>query len=487
MKKSDKVFEDVYSLIMEGYVSHTFEFYTTIVTMRSLKKNERLELSEKYKFLPKIYNFNLMIEIVSASLCKICGNKIEFAKTLKYVSKFRPSIIVELYEQYEQLEIRVNSAINKIDEFVKDSYSRNLWNIFQGATYNIEFIHNMNDVQFYWIIINKQTDLIENEKRSWHKFEYMTSYVCAFTNPKAYNKVKGTMSVSKKFDTDNEEFDENGEEKTSEGLVDLGANIANQFKRKEGETKQQYADRVNQVMIDEVSGKKLDDHDLAIINYLKRALKKNLLKKRTEVEIARYFKAKRTEVDEEENLNVTLSKAEIIVGDDETNEKIVNSSKQAGFYHENVSYEDIINDKAFSELKIDVKKLVFDETMNEKIDIEQKALEYQQSLQNKSKDKPLPIKKDIVRDDKGESIKEQDEDIEVGLVDESVFDETEDEYQNVVKAAEKKEINIEARDILEEKKEQQRRIKENAQKIMLKRKMGLKKLQNDNLDSISFE
>lgn len=392
MKISRQNLEDVSHLVFDGFLSEDVFISDTYFTMRTLTTEERLELSDKYKYLPKAYNLSLIIELLSCSIYKVGGIKIEQKVAVRFLSKCQSFLCLYLYELYNKLDARVSSSQKCIDYFIESKESKYFWGLFKltHQQRNFDTLKHINQFQYYWVVMNSYKDMLDGEKREWSRTEYMTSTICAFVNPQAYRKAKNKMNVSDRFaeyedklvfrkkmleeieKLEEIEIEDEDEATTENGLVSADRHVFDQLKKKDDETKEQYADRVNDLMMQQISGKVIDEYDEQVRKDETDLLRKLLLEKRVRTEVIRGIRENRTNEDAARaglSPEGILREEEAIIGADEQLDIIDESIKKKGFYHDHVSYLDIVEEKAFTSIPKNEKEAVFDEVMTMALDI----------------------------------------------------------------------------------------------------------------------
>jgi len=428
--------DEIYSLanfMKQGFMTHDVCFFDTYLTFKSLTKFDREVIHSKYKYLSSKFNMILVLDILSKTIYKIGGIVLEEKKVRKVLSNSSSKIMTQFYEHYSEAEKQFDSLLEKIEDFSKTSESRNLWQISKAN------LADLNEHQNFWALLNVSKDKLEHAKFEWSKVEYMTNSICAFLNPKEFKRLKEQMNITDKFE-DEELIEEEFEGKDSDiekGAVDLNKQVVNQLVRKEGESKQDYFDRVSASMIEMNKGKVLDEHDQKVRDYEFSVLRKMLLERKIKSETTALFR-KAQEYSKVENMNLALSSDGIYheeastIGEESFDQKVAAEVKSEGFFHEGISYADIVRDKFFGSIPKDEKIRYFEAVMAEKLDIESHIAknaspEQKEQLEQIKEQMPLDTitsKPEVIQEPLVVSSKEPD----VVSKEEYVFDESEAEF-----------------------------------------------------------
>lgn len=504
MKISKQNLKDISQLIFDGYLSSDVFLENTYITIRTLKTYEREKLFTKYKHLSKSQNLFIIIELLSISIKSIGGiefnDKEKFYQTLLKTPSF---FIMFMYRHYNKIEDKIDSLIKIIDFYVESTESKYYWNLFKNTQRTVDFnmIRQLNQFQYYWIVLSSFRETLETEKREWSKIEYMTNSICAFTNPKAYRRVKGRMNISETLNPEYESkldfrnrvlarLERSGKEEISvhesemigENVVSQDQKVFDQLRRKEEETKEEYADRINEMMKEQIKGKVTDEHDEQVRLYEVNLFKKLLIEKRVKVEVAKKIREQR-KFSQTEDLNQMIGQDEIlkeeitVIGDDKDLEELDIQVKEKGYYHNGVSYLEIVNERAFSSIPKEEKEKAFKIIMEAEIDIEKATETFLKNL----------YKDDTKNNEKAKVVIDQTDNIDVGLKEEDTLESC--EVKNAAEVASKMDIVINSgKDLVTEKKVQNKKKLERYHNALDRRNSFLKnRKSSEDLDEMFFD
>jgi hypothetical protein len=113
------------------------------------------------------------------------------------------SFLSELDQAYDTLEQKSSEALECLEGYCYSSSSRNIWratsstNILSEENTGIKGTSSLgiNSVQQYWININKNLDIEEQQSHRWDT----SIFVASASNPEGVKKISGSMDQSKKM------------------------------------------------------------------------------------------------------------------------------------------------------------------------------------------------------------------------------------------------------------------------------------------------
>ena len=515
MKKSH--LSDISSLIFQGFLTSDVFIDNVYITLKTLTTEEREEISSQFKYLPRNYNFLLILELILYSIQVVGGHKVDKQRIKKFLLDVRSTVVLFLYDQYNEMEKRIEDCIKFVDYYIDSNESKYYWGIFKNTSRDIDLheIRHVNQFQYYWIVLNSIKDQTNEEKREWSKIEYMTNSICAFVNPKAYRKVKDKMDISKQLDSESRNreilkiLEKTGEVDIDEkiivsqenGLIDANKGFFDQTIKKENESDEEYKDRINEMMKKQCSGDVADEHDKIVRDYELSILKDNLLRKRKEVEIYKYIKKTRN-LSQSDTINQTIIKDGIlreessIVGDDDQINKLNEETREGGYFYNGVSYAEVMDQRGFNSIPKVEKERIFNEVMTAELDIKSEADVFLKNLytdkDNKDSrsietDQPINTigsqKQVIVETPDGPQV------IEVGLKEEDKFEESEIDHKSAAEKAAHMNVSVDEKDLILEKNKREKEKNQRIQNVLEKRNQIVQtKNDNDNedLDQIIF-
>jgi hypothetical protein len=371
-------------LIFDSFITDDLEFQNVHFVFRSLTTEERLDIARRYKYATAKENIDLMINILSFSISYIEGQEIENKLLSERLLRLNSKIIFKFYDFYQKLEDKISNAAKFVDYFVETKESRNNWAIFKTC-YRSEdpfFVRKLNQYRYYWMLMNVFRDSLENEKRTWRKVEYATNSICAFVNPKAYNKTRHDMGVADQLenqeDIEKQEFVEQIEQ-GKEGVEtqvtnDITQEIFTTMNKLPNETPEEHAVRMNTVMERFLAGQITDEHDRLVREDEIKIFKMHLLEKRKKVLVERTLHEERQmRFDSTEVLDNPVAKAAL------------EEDAKLGFFHEGISYLDIMRKKDFAAIPRKEKQKAFDEVMLEQIDVKKDVESFLKGLSDQIK------------------------------------------------------------------------------------------------------
>jgi hypothetical protein len=501
MKMKKCHLDDISNLIFQGYLTTDIFIKDTFFVIKSLTTEEREEISLRFKYLSKSYNFYLILELLSYSVQVVGGFKVDRKTVKRFLLDCRSIIPIFLFEHYNEIEKRIDECSKFIDYYIDTNESKYYWGIFKNTSRDINFqqIKHVNQFQYYWIVSNSIKDKFEEEKRLWSKTEHMTNTICAFVNPKAYSKMKSKMSITDQLNVnDNKEIlqilETTGEveveeqkEKTPEGLVDTSQKVFNDIKRNSGESEEDHKKRVNELMKRQCSGEVIDDHDKIVRDFEVNILKANILKKRKETEIYRYIKA--TKKNQEDNVQVMtedgiLKESSSYLGNDEEVDKLDEELKSKGYFHDGISYHEIFSQRGFCSIPKVEKQKVFDEMMSLKLDIKNEADLFLKNLYSDNNSQEANKTNQIV-----DPIGNMDLQNKMSL--QSSNESTNDDqtsFKNAAQKAANMNVSVQEKDLIKEKSREEKEKKYRIQKMLEVRNQVLKveEKQSEDLDQMIF-
>lgn len=485
-KVTNNNLDTVSLLIKDGYLTKDYSWNDSYITLRTLGREEREEISTKYKMIDRSYNFMMILEILSFSLCRVGGIRItDRSRVFNLLSKFQSTVIIDMYNNYIELNNSIEKNIIKyIEIWSETSESKSFWRLFRRTMLTNKFMREMNEYQGYWVYLNEAYDIMEKEKKEWSRVEYMTNSICAFTNPAGWKKSKSKMNVSeivsKDFDEDIEYrrlvleqleiegeaiYEEKEREELNEnGCVSADSDLFNSLKKKHGESQAEFNNRINDALKEHISGKVVDGHDKIIKEHEKKELKEYLQQERAKREVAKELSSRRR-VDTEEDLNKIddgiFREEESMVGDEEVLEKMRTHREEGEWAFNGIDYAYVMNEKSFMGLRKDEKREVFNEVMNAKLDIEAAIAFF---MKEQYKPVAKPIEKEVV-----EPLKE-------GLIEEDV---KVMDVKNMAAKAALMDVNLKNRDLVKEKKENTVKVKQRIEGKLDRRNAALGILPED--------
>lgn len=464
-KVSKRDLELLSDLVFDSYTTIEFDFLNHHFIMRSLTTNEREDLYRRYFNFSSKYNLMLVLDMLAYSIMFINGNEFDKQKHKMFLYKLNSRIILNIYKKYQEMDDEIKDCSVFIDYYVESRQSRNMWSVFKTCSrINDPFsIRKLNQYQYYWIITNVFKDNLDKEKKSWAKVEYMTNSICAFINPKGFKRSRSSSVVDqleKQEDKEKQRLVEEIETGITQQYVDSN-DVFSSMDRKNEETDEEYEYRVNILMEKTLKGELVDEHDKIVRKSEIDCLKKFLRERRTQVLVER-------EVRNRQGIKFddlsTLEKEAMQIQLEE--------DKQNGFFHDNFSYIDIIKMKDFAAITKIEKEKIFEEVMNEDIDIDDevdnflKRLSRQDIISFNSSpiDNNLDNARDVVTDSSVELA----------------------EFKTPAQKAANMDIDIKGINLLKQKQEKVKR----AIRVLNKRKYELDKSYNEedqNLDIIKFD
>lgn len=375
MSEDDDKYNDISSLIFDGYITEDLLVSDSYITFKTLSSDDVKNITEKYKYCSNRYNFDQIIEILSKAVKSIGGIEIkDNEKLYKKIFQLNSFTIYFFYRKFSELNERVSKASKLLMEFTKTDESRSRWNIFRklNDSFSLDSFNKSHQLQIYWFNLNINKDLLEEEKNKWRKVEYTTNTICSFVNPKAYSKVKSQMNITKNFDEDpQEEFNEMEDIAEKEARYRKGKNYVNadkkfidEIKRKKGESKEDHTERINELMKRQMSGEVIDEHDRIVRTEEIKIFKEKVRDKRGLMLIRKELR-RRKKIEQSKDMNEVE-----VLGDEEKMNQIDEEEKKQGFYCEGTSYFDIVKDKTYMSIPKREKQRIFDELMKEKFDLE---------------------------------------------------------------------------------------------------------------------
>lgn len=361
-------------LIFDSYVEQEFDILDYHFVLRSLTTKEREDISRRYRHLSSKYNIKIILEMLTYSIQYINGLTFDRIKHGYFVYRFNSKLLLKIYEEYRKLDTIVEESSKFIDYYIESKESRNMWSVFKTCSriQDTFSIRNLNQYQYYWIIMNVLKDSLEDEKKSWSKVEYMTNAICAFINPKAFKKAKSQMGIVEQLEQQEDKTKQHIVEELETGkkqVVIETNDVFSSMERQNEESDEDYEYRVNILMEKTLKGELVDEHDRLVRESEIKFLKKFLREKRIQVLVEREIHARRgitfdsTEALENEALRIQLEE-----------------DKEKGFFHDDFSYLEIIKMKDFAAVSIKEKQQAFEEVMSEEIDIETEVNHFLKSL-----------------------------------------------------------------------------------------------------------
>ena len=366
LTKSD--LELVSHLIFDSCITSEFEFSGVFFLFKTLSTDERNSIELKFRHKTHKQNIVLVVNILTYSIVCIDGDVVDKKELEFKLWRMNSIIILKLYEFYQQLDKKVIEVSQFVDYYIESKESRSHWTVFKTCerTNNLFSLKKLNNYQYYWIVMNVFKDQLEEEKKLWGKVEYMTNSICAFVNPKAYNKVKGQIGVSEQFEKyenkDKQAIVEKLEkgESVSSSEQNTKKDIFSSLQQLPGETEEQHIVRVDQMMHKCMSGEDVDEYDKVIRETEMNNLYEELIEKRQKICI------------EKEAYRRLGTSKDVL-----ENERSINENKELstkGYFFEDVSYFEIVNKKDYMGLNKKYKQEIFDKAMSAQFDLEKEIV-----------------------------------------------------------------------------------------------------------------
>jgi hypothetical protein len=451
-------------LIFNSCIEEEFEFKNVFFIFRTLSVESREKLNKQFKYKSHHYNIYLILKILSNAIFTVNGEEVDKNKLEFLLWNFNSKIILKLYEFYKKLEEKISRVSSAVDYYIETNESRTYWSIFKTCNRfsDFSFVKKLNQFQYYWIVKNIYKDQLEEERKAWSKIEYSTNSICAFINPKAYQKAKNQDSISEHFE-DNQEKErkliieklENNEEineVNTQQTQQSKANTAQWWQQIPGETKEQYEERLDKTMLKCVSGEDIDQFDTIIREKESKALFKNLVERRKKSLIKK---------EKDRIRGIEIYK-------DKKYESDLEELKKKGYFYEDISYHEIVTSYDYIDLNKKTKVEIFEKAMNEKIDIEPEVQDFLKHLSSKSNDD-----RQTKNDSAYNIIEEKNSSSNAGKNESS-------EYKNVAEKAINIDVDLEQVDILKNKIDKTKKNNE-----ILKNRNKL--MNNENLDVMRFD
>lgn len=343
MDKEDLNIQEFLNFISDGYLTSDFKIFDTFITFKTITQKEQETISENYKFLSEKFNIFRILDILTYSIDSIGGSPTtDRIKIGSILAKTNLEVVLFLYQEQKKLEKKISEFAKNLNQYVKHDDSREYWRIYSKFHKNIELkdIKTMNGFLYQWCLYNINQDMIEEEKRAWSKFEYMTGYICAFLNPKEYRRIKDGMNITKKFDEGDNSF--TGEFGNPDDIYDT--------RQRKGESKLEFEQRLNYLMNMQMSGEVVDESDKIIQDMEVKQLKNQLFGARKKNEIRKALNERNK--NEEDYLEITEKKVE------------------GEFCYNNFDYSSIMNSQNYMTIPKKLKLEIFAEIMNFQYDLE---------------------------------------------------------------------------------------------------------------------
>jgi len=372
-KVSKRDLELLSNLVFDSYVTTEFDFLNHRFILRSLTTSEREDLYRRYFNFSSKHNLMLVLDMLAFSIMFIDGLEFDKHKHKAFLHRLNSRIILKIYKKYEEMDEEIKGSSVFIDYYVETRESRNMWSVFKTCSrINDPFsIRKLNQYQYYWIITNVFKDNLDKEKKAWAKVEYMTNSICAFINPKGFKKSRSSSVVDqleKQEDKEKQRLVEELETGVTQQYVDSN-DVFSSMDRKNEETDEEYEYRVNILMEKTLKGELVDEHDKIVRKSEIDCLKKFLRERRTQVLVDREVRNRRG-----------IKFDDLSVLEKEAMQIQLEEDKQNGFFHDDFSYIDIIKMKDFSAITKIEKEKIFEEVMNEEIDVDVETDNFLKSL-----------------------------------------------------------------------------------------------------------
>lgn len=387
-----KDLECLSELVFDNYCIHEFELLGFNFVLRSLRSDEREKIFRKYRNFSNKLNVSLILEILSYSLMYIDGLDFEKEKHKHFLNFISLKIILKIFEEYQKNEEKIEKSSKFIDYFVETRDSRNSWMIFKTCSRITDpfSIKKLNQYQYYWILMNTFRDSFEEEKREWSRVEYMTNTICAFTNPKAFQKSKSHMSIveqlEKNEDTTKRKIVEDLEQgKETSEVQQESKDVFSSLGKMSGETQEEHERRVNLLMERSLNGELVDEHDRVVRQSEINSFKEALRKKRIQILVEREaFKRRGIKFDSSDVLENEIIKIQL------------EEDKKKGFFFEDFSYLEIVKMRDFGAIPKKEKEKAFEEVMQEEINIELEVKGFLKNLSNNANHDESSTKKEYI-------------------------------------------------------------------------------------------
>ena len=476
--------ELISNLIFESYIEKEFEFQKTYITFRTLKLEERESIARRYKHASSHHNLDMILDVLSYSIIYVNGIGVPVENLRFSLSRLDSRVVFIFYKFYQELDESISRASRYIDYYLETKRSRTNWYVFKTCARLIDFfsLRKMNQFQFYWVVVNYHKDTLEEEKREWGRFEYMTNSVCAFVNPKAYQKSKNKMGIVEQLEQHEDkekqvvaEQLERGEDEEQPEVTQEDDNVFSSMEKLHNETQEEYEARVNILIQKHLSGELVDDHDKMVREDEFLFFRKFLLEKKKKVLVERELYKRRG------------MRFESTILDNEASRRALEEDKKKGFFHDDISYLDVVCLKDFAAIPTKEKQRVFDDIMKEQINVEEEVDRFLKGLSGQ-------VKRDVLEDlELGEGSSR----VEVLDDDRVTSSDSRDVEEGMVKNAAEKaasmDISVDSVDLMKQQQEKTKKIESflERRKRLLRGVIGKQnlapKIQDENVDTITFE
>ncbi len=456
------------NLVFESFIVKEVDLCEYHFLMRTLKTEERDDISRRYKYLSNKYNIQLVLEILSSSIMFINGYEFKKNEHQYLLNKLNSKLILNLYGAYQKLDAESSEASKFIDYYVETRESRNLWSIFKTCSrFTDPFsIRKLNQYQFYWIVMNSYKDSFEEEKKIWSKVEYMTNSICAFVNPKAFRKSKSQMGIVEQLEKNEDKTKQRVVEQLESGapVVTETDDIFSTLERLPGETDEDREFRVNTIMEKTLKGELVDEHDRIVRVDEVKTFKRYLMQKRKKVLVEKEMNKRN---------GMKFDSTEVLEND--VTRKQFEEDKKKGFFYEDCSYIDIVKMKDFAAIPKEDKQIAFQEVMAEPIDLEKEVEIFLKGLSSNIRE--------------GHESQNVEQPLDTMVLEENVTREDESnasgnlEVRNAAEQASRMNVKVEGVDLMKQRQDKMRRVN----RAMDQRRQIVQSKSDENLDLMKFE
>lgn len=353
-------FDDIRSLIFDGFLKETIKFNDYVIIIRTLFSFEEDSIIETYKHLPNEYNLMAAADTVQKSVYSINGCKMTESREL--IKNWPKQIIVKLFEEYLKLADRSRKAAKLINEFIETDESKLRWSVIRATksslnsaviTGNTDFeFKGLSSLQQLWIYINLQNDLAEQNKHDWKKVEHITEMICTFINPKAMQKIQNQRKLTEDEETIKKDKDEimQIENKTNEKILieNTADELFDSMGRRQGESIADYKGRVQKLLEKAFSE---DEHDKIIREHEEYEFAKQLRIKKENTRRAKVlYERKITNaivIESKNKTNLPVAFQQISILEDDSPESQITGQ----WVVNNIDYSDVVTITSFLMLK----------------------------------------------------------------------------------------------------------------------------------------
>lgn len=188
---------DIEDMLYHSGIEDDFFIGDYCLSFRTLSAAKDRELWACYRNIRTVDQVYFVIDLLTEALHRVNGRRVD-PSVKEYLAKeffyrMPRSTLLGLYRRLRSLSSRIDAAQDAIEAYVQTQSSQSLWNIFKitGTLPSADFdFQQSNIIQHLWCVMNHYKDENAREEASWKRATFIADQICAFLDPKAYQRLE---------------------------------------------------------------------------------------------------------------------------------------------------------------------------------------------------------------------------------------------------------------------------------------------------------